>query len=71
MSESIHSITIEAPPEKVFEYVSDLENLPDYLPTVQNAEPEDDERVRVQGEAAGRHYDSEGYFRIDEENMRI
>jgi uncharacterized membrane protein len=71
MNEFIHSITIEAPPEQVFAFVSDIDNLPDYLPTVNNAEPETDERVRVQGEAAGRRYDSDGYFRVDEENMRI
>ena len=71
MSEYIHSITVEAPAKKVFAYVSDVDNLPDYIPTVHNAEPETNEQVRLQGEAAGHQYDSGGSFRVDEDNMRV
>lgn len=71
MSEYIHSITIEAPPKEVFDYISDVDNLPDYIPTVRSAEPEKNNQVRLQGEAAGHHYDSGGFFHVDEENMRV
>ena len=66
-----HSLTIEASPETVFEFVSDIKNLPKYLPTIHQAEAQPGGRVRVQGEAAGRAYDSEGYFRIDAPNHRL
>ena len=71
MSDYQHSISIDAAPEDVFNYVSNIKNLPDYLSTVQNAEPQSGERVRVQGEVAGHSYDVDGYFHVDKENMRI
>lgn len=51
--------------------MSKVENLPKYLPTTHSAEPQDGERVRVQGEAQGHPYDSDGFFRQDKENHRI
>ena len=66
-----HSLTIEASPETVFDFVSDIKNLPKYLPTTHQAEAQPGGRVRVQGEAAGHAYDSDGYFRIDAPNHRL
>ena len=66
-----HSISIDAAPEDVFDYLADIKHLPDYLPTVQNAEPQSGEWVRVQGEAAGRSYEVDTYFHVERENMRI
>lgn len=62
---------IQAPRNKVFAFVSDINNLPDYLPTVRNAAMEDGERIRVQGEANGHRYDDTGFFRVDQAQQRL
>ena len=66
-----HSLTIDASPDTVFAFVSDIQNLPKYLPTTHAAEAQLGERVRVQGEAGGHAYDSDGYFRLDAPNHRM
>jgi uncharacterized protein YndB with AHSA1/START domain len=65
------SKTVQAPPQQVFEFISNPSNLPQYLPTVHNAQPQGQERVRVQGEAAGHHYDSDGFYHIDQNSMHM
>lgn len=71
MSEFEHSTTIDASPDEVYAFMSKVENLPKYLPTTHSAQPQEGERVRVQGEAQGHQYDSDGFFRQDKENHRI
>ncbi len=66
-----HSLTIEASPDTVFAFVSEIANLPKYLPTTHQAEAQPGGRVRVQGEAGGHKYDSDGYFRLDKPNFRM
>lgn len=63
--------SVNAPPDVVFTFVSDVRNLPRYLPTTHAAEPRGNERVRVRGEAEGRQYDSDGYFRADPSARRL
>ncbi len=65
------STTVEAAAERVYDFVSDVRNLPKYLPTTESAEPQQGERVRVQGEVEGHEYDSDGYFRKDESAHRL
>ena len=57
MSEYESSLTVDAAPDAVFAYVSDVGNLPEYLPTTRHAEAQSEGRVRVQGEANGHRYD--------------
>lgn len=71
MSEYEHTTTIKSRSEQVFEFVSAIDNLPRYLPTVTNAIPQEGERVRVQGEAAGHRYDSDGYYHVDKIRKRM
>ena len=71
MPEYEQSLSVQAAPERVFEFVSSLDNLPRYLPTVHQAEPQAGERVRVKGEAGGHPYDSDGYFRVDNSAHRM
>ncbi len=66
-----HSLTIQASPDAVFDFVSDVANLPKYLPTTHKAGAQPGGRVRVQGEAGGHAYDSDGYFRVDAPNLRM
>lgn len=65
------SMTIDAPAERVFDFVSDVQNLPKYLPTTRNAMMQQGDRVRVQGRVVGQDYDSDGYLRKDREHMRL
>ena len=63
--------TIQASPQKVYDFVSDVSNLPKYLPTTKGAQPQSGERVRVQGKAGGHSYDADGYFRTNGANERL
>ena len=71
MSEFEHTTTVEASADRVWSFVSDVSNLPKYLPTTHSAEPAEGERVEVKGEAQGHAYDSEGYFKQDAQNRRL
>lgn len=62
---------VRADADEVFDFVADVSNLPKYLPTTKSAEDQGPDRVRVQGEAAGHRYDSDGYLRSDRERMRL
>ncbi|MEF2277907.1 SRPBCC family protein [Deinococcus sp. YIM 134068] len=62
---------IQATPDEVFAFVSDVRNLPKYLPTTKSAEPQDGERVEVEGEAQGHAYHADGHFRQDAEGHRL
>lgn len=71
MSTYEHSTTVQASPDTVFAFVSDVGNLPRYLPTVHSAKPQSGERVHVEGEAQGHHYDDDGYMRVDQASRRM
>ena len=71
VSEFEHSTTIDASPDDVYAFMSKVENLPKYLPTTHGAQPQQGDRVRVQGEAQGHEYDADGYFRTDKDAHRI
>lgn len=71
MSQYERTLAVDATPDEIFAYVSDLNNLPEYLPTVHHAEPQQNERIRIQGKAAGHKYDSDGYFRVDTTARRM
>ena len=71
MAEYEHTQTISAPPEAVYEFVSKVQNLPQYLPTTKAAEPQGEGRVRVRGEVRGRQYNSDGHFSADPSTRRI
>ena len=66
MPEYTDYIDVAAPPDAVFSFVSDIENLPKYLPTVHAAHPQPNERVGVDGEANGHPYSSDGWFKVDQ-----
>lgn len=71
MAEYEHSAFVQASPEAVFDYISDVGNMPQYLPTTHHAEPQGEGRVRVQGEAKGHQYDSDGWIRVDQTEFRM
>lgn len=55
--------------DTVFDFIADVRNMARYLPTTTNAESRGQDRVRVEGDVNGRHYDSSGYLRrVDDRN---
>ena len=71
MSEYQRTMVVEAQADEVFEFVSDINNIPKYLPTVHRATLQAGDRIRVQGEVRGKPYDDDGYFRIDRASRRL
>lgn len=71
MSEFEHSMPIDASPDEVYAFVAKVENLPRYLPTTRGVQPQQGERVRVQGKAQGRAYDADSFFLLDRDHYRV
>lgn len=64
-------IIIHAAPDAVFDFVADVRNMPRYLPTARRAEPQQGDRVRIQGQAAGHPYDADGFLRVHHQRRRL
>lgn len=71
MPEYEQSLTVHAAPDAVFDFIADVHNMPKYLPTVKHAEPEEGERVHMEGDAKGHHYDSDGHLHADHAALRL
>jgi len=71
MNKFERAMAMEVDPDHVFDFVSDLRNLPQFLPTVHRAEKLDGERIRIQGVSHGHPYDGEGHFRLDRHHRKI
>lgn len=65
------SLVMGADPHTVFAFVSDVRNLPKYLPTTKAAQGQGGDRVRVEGAAQGQGYDADGYLRPDAGAKRL
>ncbi|MEJ0092561.1 MAG: SRPBCC family protein [Methylocella sp.] len=64
-------ISINAPARRVFDFVSKIENLPRYLPTVEKVGRVDDDHVYLQGALRGVPYAFAGAFSVDEDALQI
>ncbi|MCC7023135.1 MAG: SRPBCC family protein [Thermomicrobiales bacterium] len=62
---------IDVAPDDVFAFVSDVNNLHTYVPTVKEAESIGDGRIRVRGEIGGQRYEDEGQFNAEPARRRI
>lgn len=77
MAEHAHSGTIQAAPQRVFDYLSDIEHLPDYFPGMKHAHDEGPdpahhaERIEVEAQIGGTEREAEGWFRVDRDARRI
>lgn len=56
---------IQASPDDVFAFVSEFNNLPNYVPTIQSVETLDEGRVRLHGKVGDSSFDDEGWIRVD------
>jgi uncharacterized membrane protein len=65
------SIAVHAPADQIFNYLADVRNVPQYLPTVRDAQPQQGERIRTQGQAGEHTYDSDGHFRVNQQARRL
>ena len=65
MAEYTDRIDVDAPADAVFAFISDVGNLPRYLPTVHGAHSHGADRVEVDGKANGHAYASTGGFKVD------
>jgi hypothetical protein len=57
--------------DAVFAFITDVRNMARYLPTTTRAESLGSDRVRVEGDVKGHHYDSDGYLRRVDDRHRI
>ena len=79
MQEYEQSKAVAAPANEVFAWVSDVENLPKYLPPIKEAgiegsaaEGSPGDRVKMLVEIPDRgEFESEGYFDVDAEALTI
>jgi len=61
---------VNASPEAVFAYLSDIDHLTDYIPGMVLAR-EEGERLRVAAEVQGRHEEGAAWLRTDRDLRRI
>ncbi len=66
MPEYSDRIDVTASADAVFAFISEVRNLPRYLPTVQGAHSHGTDRVEVDGTANGHQYASAGWFNVDQ-----
>ncbi len=70
MPEYEESGSVDASPDAVFDYLSDVGNLTDYIPHMVLAR-EEGQRLRVAAEVQGRHEEGAAWFRPDADLRRI
>lgn len=71
MGDYVGRIDIRRPAGEVFGYLSDIGNMPEYLPTVRRVERLAGEQVLVEGETDGRPYRAEGWFKIESARLML
>jgi hypothetical protein len=65
MPEFSRSIDVAASPDEAFAFVSDVSNLPRYVPTTRSAETSGSGKVHVEGVAGGKDYSDDGHIYVD------
>lgn len=71
MSDFERTLTVKADVNAVYQFLSDVNNMPKYLPTLQHADKPQGDKVHVTGDVHGQHYDSHGYFHADPASHRL
>lgn len=65
------AVSVNAAPQSVFDFVSRIENLPKYLPTVKQAESAGPGRVRVTSVVQGESRTQDGRFEATAPDQRL
>jgi hypothetical protein len=71
MEEFTGRIEISRSAAEVFAFLSDIRNMPRYLPTVRKVGPMGPDKVAVEGEADGHAYRDEGWLTVEAEARRM
>lgn len=72
MADHTGSTSVDAPPQALFHYLSDVGNLPKYFARMTSAEMGDGEQVRTSATMPhGGTVEGEAWFRVDESSQRI
>lgn len=76
MGDYDNAITVAVPPARLFTYLSDVQNLPAYLPQMTSARPHDGDRVTVTAHIAPENapeqdVTSEAWIRVIEEGKSL
>ena len=58
------SIEVNASKQEIVDYVSNVENMSDYLPTVKEASMETEDRVHMRVNINGEDHEDTGFFRV-------
>jgi uncharacterized protein YndB with AHSA1/START domain len=66
-----HTEHIAAPPDAVYGAISDVRNLPRFVPQLTGARPAGEDRVEVDARYHGREQHGEASFRADDARRRI
>jgi hypothetical protein len=65
MADYHREMDIAVPADEAFAFVSDLNNLPRFVPTTRSAHADDKGHVQIDGEADGEPYHDEGHIHVD------
>jgi hypothetical protein len=71
VAEYERSRRIQASPDDVFAFVSNIGNLAAFVPTVIAAEPQEKGRVRIRGKVHERTYVDDGWFHVEDARRRV
>ncbi|MBW0088575.1 SRPBCC family protein [Pseudonocardia sp. KRD-184] len=71
MGDHERSATVEAEPGVLFDYLSDVENLPHYFAAMRSAEPAGGEKVHTVAEVEGTEREGDAWFTAEEESRTI
>jgi uncharacterized membrane protein len=72
MGDFTGSTTVNVSPSKLFDYLSDVGNLPDYFARMTSAQPGDGEEVHTTARMPdGQEVQGDAWFRVDDDAQRI
>jgi uncharacterized membrane protein len=71
MGDYEQSTTVQAAPDKVFSYLSDIHNLPTYFDRMTSATPGDGDEVRTTALVAGQEVEGTAWFTVEEDERML
>ncbi|MBB5958038.1 uncharacterized protein YndB with AHSA1/START domain [Saccharothrix tamanrassetensis] len=66
-----HRASVDLAADRLFDLLSDRENLPRYFPVMSELDPAGGDRVHVEAELGGRHVEAEAWLRVDRERRML
>ena len=71
MGDHSGSADVDAPAGQLFDYLSEISNLPRYFTAMTSAEPAGQDEVHVVADVAGITREGEAWFRVDRERRHL